>query len=217
MSVKESLQKVLAGIPANCALVAVSKTHPAELILETFNLGQKDFGENRVPEMVQKAEVLPKEIRWHLVGHLQTNKVKQIAPFVHLIHSVDSEKLLAEINKQAEKNRRVINCLIQIHVALEENKTGFNPEEAKTFFESEKWRSYPHTSIRGLMCMATFTEDETIVRDEFRRVKKLFDGIKTLMPSEFNILSMGMSGDHKIALAEGSTMVRIGTAIFGVR
>jgi pyridoxal phosphate enzyme (YggS family) len=201
-------------------LVVVSKTHPVEKIKEVYDLGQRDFGENKVQEMVTKVELLPNDIRWHLIGHLQSNKVKYIAGFVHLIHSVDSLSLLKEINKQGQKAGRVIDCLLQIHIAEEETKFGLNEEEINELVKD--LISHPLGNIRicGLMGMATNTEDNDQVRKEFKSLKALFDKLKTSEFSNnanFNILSMGMSGDYLIAIEEGGNMVRVGSAIFGNR
>jgi pyridoxal phosphate enzyme (YggS family) len=208
------------SIPANVRLVAVSKTRKVEEILEVFNEGVSEFGENKVQELISKYPFLPKDIRWHLIGHLQTNKVKLIAPFVHLIQSVDSLKLLAEINKQAFKNQRAIDCLLQIYIATEETKFGFNSQEVHELLTSEEFKLMTNVRITGLMGMATFTDDENTIRKEFKYLRELFESIKSKYfhdKEEFNILSMGMSGDYKIAIEEGSTMVRVGTAIFGER
>src|SRR5690606_11979551 len=183
--------------------------------MELYRVGHLDFGENKVQELLAKYEALPKDIRWHLIGHLQRNKVKYIAPFVHLIHSVDSENLLREIDKQAAKNERRISCLIQIHIAEEESKFGMSEEEAEQILKNYK-TDYPNVEIQGLMGMATFTEDENRIRKEFKYLKSLFDQFK-IQNSEIRILSMGMSGDYKIALEEGSNMIRVGSSIFGER
>jgi pyridoxal phosphate enzyme (YggS family) len=220
MSIKNNISLFKRDIEySNCKLVAVSKTHPTEKILEAYGADQRIFGENKVQEMVAKWEVLPKDIEWHLIGHLQTNKVKYIAPFVSLIHSVDSQKLLEEINKQAKKVNRKINCLLQIHIAKEETKFGFNEQELISLLDGEIFSSLDSITLKGLMGMATLTEDKNQIRNEFRYLKHLFDQVKTRMPlaKELNELSMGMSSDYKIAMEEGSTMVRIGTAIFGDR
>ncbi len=193
-------------------LVAVSKTKPVEEILELYNLGHRDFGENYVQELAEKAKQLPNDIRWHYIGHLQTNKVKQIVPFVYLIHGVDSLKLLKEIDKQAEKNNRVIDCLLQVHIAQEETKFGFGEEEVLSFKPGE----YSHVKVKGLMGMASFTEDMSKVRTEFKYLHTLFKKLKTEYP-QIEILSMGMSSDYKIAIEEKSNMVRIGSLIFGER
>ena len=197
-------------------LVAVSKTKPVSDILELYNLGQRDFGENYVQEMVSKAGQLPKDIRWHYIGHLQTNKVKLIAPFVQLIHAVDSLKLLEEINKQGEKCERVINCLLQVHIAQEETKFGLNEEELNVLIEQFADEPLSNTRIAGLMGMASFTDDMSKVRQEFQNLKRIFDRLTT---NDFRLttLSMGMSSDYKIAIEEGSNMVRIGSLLFGER
>jgi pyridoxal phosphate enzyme (YggS family) len=204
--------------PHGCRLIAVSKTQPVEKLKEAYQAGQRLFGENKVQEMTEKYAALPTDIEWHMIGHLQRNKVKYIAPFVGLIHSVDSLRLLEEINKQGEKNQRIIPCLLQVHIATEESKFGFDREELLTSIPqitSMKW-----IKIKGLMGMATFTDNQDIIRKEFKTLKKLFEEIKS-MPTGENIsmeeLSMGMSGDYQIALEEGSTLVRIGTTIFGAR
>lgn len=196
----------------NVTLVAVSKTKPVSDILELYNLGQRDFGENYVQELKEKAEQLPKDIRWHFIGHLQSNKVKQIASFVHLIHGVDSKSLLNEINKQAAKCNRIIDCLLQVYIAKEETKFGLDESEVT---EIVKLNS-PHVRIAGLMGMASFTNDMEKVRHEFRHLKKIFDKLKT-QDSRLTTLSMGMSSDYKIAIEEGSNMVRIGSLLFGER
>jgi len=200
----------------NITLVAVSKTKPVEDILALYHLGQKDFGENYVQELAEKYDRLPKDIRWHFIGHLQTNKVKYIAPFVSLIQSVDSEKLLKEIDKQAKKNNRIIECLLQVHIAKEETKFGLDENELDDIMKDTK-----HSNIRicGLMGMASFTTDEKIVRREFQFLKSLFDKYSTIgtRPSAFSRLSMGMSSDYKMAIEEGSNMVRIGSLLFGER
>ena len=214
----KSLQNELQGFESK--LIAVSKTYPSEKILEAYHCGQKVFGENKVQEMVGKFEVLPKDIEWHLIGHLQTNKVKYIAPFVHLIHSVDSIKLLHEVNKQAEKNQRVIPCLLQIHIAEEETKFGLSFKEAEELLGSEEVASFKNILIVGLMGMATNTDDTDQIRKEFKQLKSFFDKAKILYLKnniQLTELSMGMSSDYKIALEEGSTMVRIGSALFGAR
>ena len=216
-----SFQNILKDLTAyNTNLVAVSKTKPQSAILELYEEGQRVFGENRVQELVDKQDALPKDIQWHMIGHLQTNKVKYIAPFVHLIHSVDSPKILKEINKQAVKNDRTIDCLIQFHIAEEDSKYGFGLDEAMTFLKSPEFQGLQNVRIVGVMGMATFTEDENQVRNEFRSLKEIFDLIKKAFFEEvdsFKEISMGMSGDYKIAMEEGSTMVRIGSLLFGAR
>jgi len=203
-------------------LVAVSKTKPAEDIQELYNLGQRDFGENYVQELVDKHTQLPQDIRWHFIGHLQSNKAKQIAPFVHLIHGVDSIKLLKEINKQATKANRVIDCLLQVHIAQEETKFGFDEAELLNKNKRE-WETnlleLKNVRVIGLMGMASFTEDKEKVREEFEFLKLLFDKFSALLPERnaLSTLSMGMSADYTIAIEEGSTMVRIGSLLFGAR
>ena len=193
-------------------LVAVSKTKPIEDILALYNLGHRDFGENYVQELVEKAERLPKDIRWHFIGHLQTNKVRSIAPFIYLIHGVDSVKLLKEIAKQAEKGGRVIDCLLQVHIAQEETKFGFDETELLNV----DLKQFPNLKIKGLMGMARLTDDINRIRIEFKFLKTLFEKLKTQNP-ELSILSMGMSADYKIAIEEGSNLVRIGSLLFGER
>ena len=208
-------------------LVAVSKTKSVEEILELYNVGQRDFGENYVQELTEKYQQLPKDIHWHFIGHLQSNKVKLIAPFVHLIHSVDSEKLLKEINKEAKKKERIIDCLLQVHIAKEETKFGLDENELQQIIQAlnlanntTEEKSFKNISIKGLMGMASFTDDEKIVRQEFHSMKSLFDKLSSALsfqPSAFSILSMGMSADYKIAIEEGSNIVRIGSLLFGER
>jgi len=207
----------------NVTLVAVSKTKPVEDILELYNLGQRDFGENYVQELVEKYEQLPKDIRWHFIGHLQSNKVKHIAPFVSLVHSVDSEKLLKEINKEAKKNNRIVDCLLEVYIAKEESKFGLNEEELQALItrisDVNSTDSFKNISVKGLMGMASFTDDKKVVKEEFRQLKSLFDKYSrfTIHDSPFTILSMGMSADYEIAIYEGSNMVRIGSLLFGKR
>jgi pyridoxal phosphate enzyme (YggS family) len=218
MSIKENLLRIKETLPEEVCLIAVSKTKSNEQILEAYNAGQRDFGENRVQEIVPKQEALPKDIRWHLIGHLQTNKVKSIAPFVHLIHSVDSIKLLEEINKQAEKCNRVIPILLQIFIAQEDTKFGFSFDEAEELMNSDLKKKYPNIRIEGLMGMATNTEDEIQIHKEFQSLKNFFANLQLkIQDSRFKILSMGMSSDWKIAVEEGSTMIRVGSSIFGER
>ena len=197
---------------SNITLVAVSKTKPVEDILELYDLGHRDFGENYVQELVEKAERLPKDIRWHFIGHLQSNKVKLITPFVYLIHGVDSLKLLKEIDKQAEKNKRLIDCLLQVHIAEEETKFGFDENE---LFALEIGQ-FANLKIKGLMGMASLTENTNKIRIEFKHLKTIYKKLSTLTP-QLSILSMGMSADYKIAIEEGSNMVRIGSLLFGER
>lgn len=212
MPVKENIQHFKSALPAHVTLVAVSKTKPADMLLEAYEAGQKDFGENYVQELVDKEAILPKDIRWHFIGHLQSNKVKYIAPFVYLIHGVDSLNLLKEINKQAQKNKRVIDCLLQLHIAEEESKFGFDVEEVKTLLHSAELKNYPHVAVKGFMAMASNTDDTQKIRDEFKQVKLLQEAFP-----QYKILSFGMSGDYALAIEEGSTMVRIGSSIFGER
>ncbi len=203
----------------NITLIAVSKTRPTEDISGLYDLGQRDFGENYVQEMVDKYEALPKDIRWHFIGHLQTNKVKFIAPFVSLIHGVDSFKLVQEINKQGEKNNRIINCLLQIHIAQEETKFGLNEDELDDIFGSPELKNLKNIKICGLMGMASFTENKETIRNEFRYLKTLYHSYAQLQLTncKLQVVSMGMSADYKIAIEEGSNMVRIGSLIFGNR
>ncbi len=220
MSIKNNIALFKREIESfNCKLIAVSKTHPVEKIKEAYDADQRIFGENKVQEMVAKWEVLPKDIEWHLIGHLQTNKVKYIAHFVSLIHSVDSQKLLEEINKQAKKANRKINCLLQIHIAEEETKFGLDANELLSLVDSGLISTLDHINIKGLMGIATLTEDKNQIIKEFKHLKNLFDSVKARMPlaEGFNELSIGMSSDYKMAIEQGSTMVRIGTAIFGER
>ncbi|GAB4491592.1 MAG: YggS family pyridoxal phosphate-dependent enzyme [Saprospiraceae bacterium] len=206
--------------PKNVTLVAVSKTHSPERILEIYSQGQRIFGENRAQEMLEKHRALPADIEWHLIGHLQTNKVKLIAPFVRMIHSVDSLRLLQEIDKQALKNNRVIDCLLQFHIAQEETKYGLTENEARELLESDIFSQLKNIRICGVMGMATFTDNEVQVRQEFQRLKAIFEKLKkSFFPNDvhFREISMGMSGDWRLAVEEGSTMVRIGSLIFGAR
>ena len=206
--------------PYSCKLIPVSKTKPAELLMEAYDAGNKIFGENKVQELVAKQEELPKDIEWHYIGHLQRNKVKYIAPYVHLIHAVDSGRLLNAINKEARKNNRVINCLLQVHIASEESKFGFNEAELDDLIKSSNWQELSNVKIVGLMGMATFTEDKEQIRGEFKFLAGLKEKYRTVnLPANVIMqeLSMGMTNDYKLALEEGSTMIRIGTAIFGAR
>ncbi|OGS80105.1 MAG: YggS family pyridoxal phosphate enzyme [Candidatus Fluviicola riflensis] len=207
-------------MPADVQLIAVSKTKPVSLIQEVYQAGQRAFGENKVQEMVDKYEQLPKDIQWHLIGHLQTNKVKYIAPFVHLIHAVDSLKLLQEIDKQAAKCNRVIPCLLQFHIATEETKFGLDFSEAEEILQSREFIEMQNVQIVGLMGMASFTDNKEQVRDEFRNLNNYFQIVKShyfKFNPDFKHLSMGMSGDYELAIEEGSTMVRIGSTLFGSR
>ena len=215
MSILENYHKIKAQIPANVELVAVSKFHPVEKIQEVYDCGQKVFGENKVQELLTKVNELPADIQWHLIGHLQTNKVKYIAPFIDTIQSVDSEKLLLEINKEAARNNRKIKVLLQVKIAEEETKYGLEIAEAKEIFSNYLEHQYPNIEILGLMGMATFTDNKNQVKSEFLILKSLFDELSTFRKLE--TLSMGMSDDFALAIECGSTSVRIGSAIFGVR
>jgi hypothetical protein len=202
----------------NVQLIAVSKTKPNEDIQALYDLGQRAFGENYVQELVDKEASLPKDIQWHFIGHLQSNKVKYIAPFVHLIHGVDTEKLLQEINKQGIKNNRVIDCLIQIHIATEETKFGFDGPALHELLVSGRVANYQNVRIKGLMGMASFSEDQVLLSNEFSMLKSYFDKARVAFPDgQFNILSMGMSSDYPLAISKGSNMVRIGSLLFGAR
>ncbi len=216
MSIATNLNTIKATLPKNVTLVAVSKTKPNSAIIKAYEAGQRIFGENKIQEMSQKWEDLPKDIEWHMIGHVQTNKVKYMAPFVHLIHGVDSFKLLKEINKQAKKHDRVIKCLLQIHIAEETTKFGLDKNELFEIINSESFKTFENIQVEGLMGMATFTDDQKQVRKEFSNLKTIFNSLKQEIDT-INTLSMGMSGDYKIAIEEGSTMVRIGSSIFGSR
>ena len=214
----ETFQKELGG--SDVTLVAVSKTKPISLLQEAYDYGVRVFGENKVQELVEKQPALPEDIQWHMIGHLQRNKVKYIAPFVSLIHSVDSLRLLREINKQGARNNRTIECLLQVHIAEEENKFGFSIGEIKELIGDPSLTDLENIKVTGLMGMATFTEDEAVLRKEFQALKSLFDEVAnqtTPENIEMTILSMGMSGDYKIAIEEGSNMIRVGSMIFGAR
>ena len=212
MDIKANLNTILKSIPKEVTLVAVSKTRQNSAIIEAYQLGQRIFGENKVQELVQKFEELPKDINWHMIGHLQTNKVKYIAPFVSLIHGVDSIKLLKEINKKAKQNNRVIDCLLQVHIATESTKFGFDISELNNAINSAN--EYQNIRIVGLMGMATFTDNKQQVIQEFSSLKTVFDTVKN---KHITTLSMGMSGDYQLAIEQGSNMVRVGSAIFGHR
>ena len=205
-------------LPKNVQLIAVSKTKPNEDIIALYELGQRDFGENYVQELVDKAASLAGDIRWHFIGHLQSNKVKFIAPFVHLIHGVDSEKLLIEINKQGQKNNRVIPCLLQVHIATEETKFGFDSSSLIELIQSGRLQNYPNIKIKGLMGMASFSEDQGLLSKEFTLLNELFKECKSILNNnDFDTLSMGMSSDYELAIEKGSNMVRIGSLLFGAR
>ncbi|MBL7967121.1 MAG: YggS family pyridoxal phosphate-dependent enzyme [Prolixibacteraceae bacterium] len=220
MSIAENIDLVKSHLPVQVKLVAVSKTKPVEMLMEAYRHGQRAFGENKVQEMVAKYEAMPKDIEWHFIGHLQTNKIKYMASFVHLIHGVDSFKLLKAIDAEARKVGRIIPCLLQFHIAEEETKFGLSLDESLEMLDSEEYRALNHISLSGVMGMATFTDDETQIRKEFAALKSYFDNLKTNYFSgnpQFKEISMGMSGDYLIAVDEGSTMVRIGSTIFGER
>jgi len=220
MSIAENIDLVKANLPAHVQLIAVSKTKPATLLMEAYAHGQRAFGENKVQELACKFEELPKDIEWHFIGHMQTNKVKYVAPFVHLIHGVDSFKLLKTIDNEAKKANRIIPCLLQFHIAEEETKFGLSMDEATEIFESDEFRQLKNTQISGVMGMATYTDDENQIHKEFACLKACFNRLKSEYFAdipEFKEISMGMSGDFRIAVEEGSTMVRIGSTIFGER
>ena len=221
MSIQNNLRSIQASIPKNVTLVAVSKTKPVSDLMEAYEAGQRIFGENKIQEMTDKWEAMPKDIQWHMIGHVQTNKVKYMAPYVSLIHGVDSLKLLQEINKRAQKNNRVIDCLLQVYIAEEESKFGLDEEELSEVLKQVQHdkNELNHIRIVGLMGMATFTNNQIQVKKEFSRLKTIFDHYSTLNSKncQLNILSMGMSGDYTLAIEYGSTMVRIGSSIFGGR
>ena len=217
MNIKQRLERIWATLPSGVSLVAVSKFHPAERVMEAYEAGQRIFGESRPQEMAAKAAELPKDIVWTMIGHLQTNKVKMIAPFVSLIASVDSDRLAMEIEKQAAKLERTIDILLEVHVADEETKSGWDLGELREFIASGALSAMPHVRVRGIMTIATNTDDENIIRRDFQNIKNIFDELKPTFGEQFDTLSIGMSDDYPIALEYGSTMVRIGTAIFGAR
>jgi len=216
MSIKDNLKTIKESLPPHVTLVAVSKTKPIADIKEAYAAGQRVFGENKIQEMTEKQEVLPKDIEWHMIGHIQRNKVKYMAEYVALIHGVDSLKLLKEINKQARKHNRVIPCLLQIHIAEEDTKFGFDKNELNELIASSDLEQLTNIQIVGLMGMATFTDNSQQIRREFQQLKDLFEKTKLAFP-DISQLSMGMSGDYKIAIEEGSTMIRVGSSIFGSR
>jgi pyridoxal phosphate enzyme (YggS family) len=218
--IKENLNIVKASVPSNVTLIAVSKTKPVSDLQEAYDAGQRIFGENKALEMRDKHQVLPNDIQWHFIGHLQTNKIKYIAPFVTLIHAIDSLSLLEAVNTEAAKNNRVIDCLLQFHIAQEETKFGLDMEEAKSMLESESYKNLNNINICGVMGMATFTDNAAQVRDEFKNLKNIFETLKENYFKEndsFKEISMGMSDDYPIAIEEGATMVRVGSKIFGAR
>lgn len=219
MSIAENLLSIKKTLPNGVTLVAVSKTKPMSDLQEAYDAGQRIFGENKIQEMSEKQALLPKDIEWHMIGHVQTNKVRQMAEYVSMIHGVDSLKLLEEIDKQAAKHDRVIDCLLQMHIAEEETKFGLDVSELMALLSSEKLTTLSHICIKGLMGMATFTEDKIQIEKEFKHLKNIFDTAKSSTTSncQMAILSMGMSGDYELAIACGSNMVRIGSSIFGTR
>ena len=216
MSISENIKKYQGSLPKNTTLVAVSKTKPVSSLLQAYDAGQRVFGENKIQEMASKWEEMPKDIQWHMIGHVQTNKVKYMAPFVDLIHTVDSLKLLREINKQAAKHDRVINCLLQIKIAEEEHKFGLHHQDASLLLAKDIQATLPHVSIVGLMGMASFTDNKTQIETEFKKLSTLHQEFIKQHP-QLTVLSMGMSSDYTLALDYGSTMVRIGSSIFGAR
>jgi pyridoxal phosphate enzyme (YggS family) len=216
MSIKSNLSEIQSQLPSHVTLVAVSKTKPVKDLMEAYAAGQRIFGENKIQEMVDKYQQMPKDIQWHMIGNVQRNKVKYMASFVDLIHGVDSLKLLNEINKQAEKHQRKINCLLQLKIAQEDTKFGMTAETAHTLLQSEQFNNLKNIAIVGLMGMASFTEDTSQIKEEFITLKKTFDSLKKISP-ELEIISMGMSGDYTLAIDCGSTMVRLGSSIFGAR
>ena len=219
MSITENLIKIKSKLPQNVTLVAVSKTKPLSDLFEAYDTGQRIFGENKIQEMASKYDEMPKDIEWHMIGHIQRNKVKYMAPFVSLIHGVDSLRLLAEINKQALKNNRIIDCLLQVKIAAEENKFGLSENEVLNLLASEEIKNFQNIKIVGLMGMATFTDNQEQLQKEFEMLKCVFDNLTHRKSSNFNLktLSMGMSDDYHIAIKNGSTMIRVGSSIFGKR
>jgi pyridoxal phosphate enzyme (YggS family) len=213
----ERITALRATLPQGVTLIAVSKYHPVEAVQSAYDAGQRDFGESKAQDLKSKYEQLPKDINWHFIGHLQSNKVKYIAPFVHLVHSIDSYKLLNEVNRQGEKAGRRIPCLLQIHIAQEETKFGFTPQECKEMLAMNEWRNLQNIELRGVMCMASNTDDTKQIEEEFATVQKLFNEIKETYFADnerFNIISAGMSDDYPIAIEHGSTHIRVGSSIF---
>jgi pyridoxal phosphate enzyme (YggS family) len=219
MSIAQNLLSIKSTLPEHVTLVAVSKTKPIPDLMEAYEAGQRIFGENKIQEMAEKWEQMPKDIQWHMIGHVQTNKVKFMAQFVSLIHGVDSLKLLQEINKQAQKNNRIIDCLLQIHIAEEETKFGLDEEELSSLLSSNEFQEIKNIRVVGLMGMATFTDNKEQIKKEFTNLKSIFDGLQPLKTENCKLktISMGMSGDYQLAIECGSTMVRIGSSIFGGR
>ncbi|MEH1008175.1 MULTISPECIES: YggS family pyridoxal phosphate-dependent enzyme [unclassified Winogradskyella] len=216
MSIQENLLKIKSTLPEHVTLVAVSKTKPISDLMEAYNTGQRIFGENKIQEMAEKHEQMPKDIEWHMIGHVQRNKVKYMAEFVSLIHGVESFKLLNEINKQAQKHDRIIDCLLQIKIAEEDSKFGMSAEDASNLLKSNEFSELKHIKVVGLMGMATFTDDTNQIKKEFKSLSHTFTRLKQLHP-ELKTISMGMSGDYKLAIDCGSTMIRVGSSIFGFR
>jgi PLP dependent protein len=219
MSIKENLNQIKSTLPEYVTLVAVSKTKPVSDLMEAYNAGQRIFGENKIQEMAEKHEVMPKDIQWHMIGHVQSNKVKYMAEFVSLIHGVDNFKLLEEVNKQAKKHHRIIDCLLQIKIAEEDSKFGMSSEEASEILKSEAFSNLKNIQITGVMGMATFTENENQIKTEFTLLKTIFNDLKSLETFNFKpkTISMGMSGDYQLAISCGSNMIRVGSSIFGER
>ena len=215
--IAEQIKSISDTLPCGVTLIAVSKYHPAEAIMQAYRAGQREFGESKAQDIVKKHECLPDDIKWHFIGHLQSNKIKYIAPFIYLIHSIDSYKLLQEVNRHGAKHQRKIGCLLQIHIAQEETKFGFTPEECIEMLSDGEWRSLENVEIRGVMCMASNTDDDAQVAGEFAKVQQLFNDIKNRFFADngnFNILSAGMSDDYPIAIKHGSTHIRVGSKIF---
>lgn len=219
MAIKDNLFDIKSSLPSHVSLVAVSKTKPISSLMEAYDAGQRIFGENKIQEMTEKWEQMPKDIQWHMIGHVQTNKVKYMAEYVSLIHGVDSLKLLQEINKQAAKHNRVIDCLLQMYIAEEESKFGLDEKELEDILQSDEFKSLQNIKVTGLMGMATFTDSQTQIQKEFLKLKTIFDIYQkpTTNNQQLTTLSMGMSGDYRLAIESGSTMVRIGSSIFGNR
>ena len=216
-NIAEQIKRISDTLPYGVTLIAVSKYHPADAVMQAYEAGQRDFGESKAQDLVKKHDILPDDIKWHFIGHLQSNKIKYIAPFVHLIHSIDSYKLLQEVNRHGEKQNRRIACLLQIHIAQEETKFGFTPDECMEMLSNNDWQSLKNVEIRGIMCMASNTDDESQIADEFSKVQMLFNNIKEKFfagNDSFNILSAGMSDDYPIAIKFGSNHIRVGSKIF---
>ena len=216
-NIAEQIKRISDTLPCGVTLIAVSKYHPADAVMQAYEAGQRDFGESKAQDLVKKHDILPDDIKWHFIGHLQSNKIKYIAPFVHLIHSIDSYKLLQEVNRHGEKQNRRIACLLQIHIAQEETKFGFTPDECMEMLSNKDWQSLKNVEIRGIMCMASNTDDESQIADEFSKAQQLFNNIKEKFfarNDSFNILSAGMSDDYPIAIKFGSNHIRVGSKIF---